>query len=243
MALFGLFGKKDHAEEVRRLVSKTVQKFGPPENRTKALEQLRELGTPEALSGLLQRFEVRVEPGITDDEEKAYVCNCLVEAGDKAVEPIRRFIERSDKPTWALRALEQLVPPAEVVSVVLATLVKEGPEYTRDPEKKITLLRYLEAHPDPRIAPAVVPFFADMSEDVRVAAVNLAATQAPDEAAREPLIAALAHSVEEKSERMRKTSAAALAKLGFSVKGHTPTVQASLPPGYVVDREGVVRTK
>lgn len=243
MALFGLFGKKDPAVEIKKLTAKATQKFGPPDVRARALEQLREMDTAESLAALCQRFEVRVDPGITDEEEKQYVCETLVESGEKAVEPLRRFIHRTEQPTWALRALEQLVSAEETVTTVVSALEREGPEYTRDPEKKVTLLRYLEQHDDPRIVPSVLPFLQDMAEDVRVAAVTLIAAQPVNDVAREPLIETLVRASDEHSERMRQTVARALASLQLSVKGHTPAVEKALPEGFSVDKEGIVRAK
>lgn len=243
MALFGLFGKKDPAAEIKKLVHRATQKFGPPDTRARALEQLREMGTPESIRAILQRFEVRVDPGITDDEEKQYVFETIVETGQAAVEPIRDFLRKTEQPTWALRALAELVSVEETVQTVLDVLEHEGPDYTRDPEKKITLLKYLEQHQDSRIVPGAVPFLQDMSEDVRVAAVSLIASQPADESAAEPLIKALLQANEDSSERMKRSIAEGLRSLELSVKGHTPSVEAALPQGYSVNKAGVVVAK
>lgn len=239
--LDGLFGKKDPAAEVKRLVTKAMQKFGPPENRQEALQRLVEIGTPEAMAALIQRFTIRVDPSITDDEEKQFTCESLIEAGERAVEPLKAFVEKSEQPTWALKALDKLLPAGEVVEVILRAIEKEGPDWTRDPEKKTTLLRHLNQVQDPRIGPRVVPFLADVNEDVRAAAVSVVVDQPHDEAMREPLIQALLAAAEGKSDRMRRQVADALVKTGFSVKGQTPAVQAALPAGYSIDKEGVVK--
>jgi hypothetical protein len=243
MALWdGWFGRKDEAAEVRRLAPKAVAKFGPPENRREALEKLVALGSPEALTALLQRFTVRVDPTISDDEEKAFVLEALVEAGEKAVEPLRAFVAKSEQPTWALRALEKLLPHADVVELILRTLEHEGPDWTRDPEKKITLVRHLDGVRDPQLAVRLAPFLADMSEDVRFAATSVLAQQDATEELRLPLIEALLAASEQQSERMRRHVAEAMARTGVSAKGHLPSVQAALPPGFSLDRDGHVRS-
>lgn len=242
MALFGLFGKKDDAAEIKKLTAKATAKFGPPENRQGALQKLFEMKTAESLSAMLQRFTVRVEPGITDDEEKQYVYESLVSAGDLAVGPIKSYLQKHEQPTWAIKALEQLVSKQEVVDTLLAVLEKEGAEYTRDPDKKITLLRHLGQIDDERIGPRVVPFLDDMSEDVRVEAVAVLAARA-HEGTREALVQTLAKANSESSERLKRAVANALVQTGFSVKGQTPSVQAALPAGYSIDKEGHVRSK
>ena len=242
MALFGLFGKKDDASEIKKLQTKATAKFGPKENRQDALQRLASMNSPEALSAMLQRFTVRVEPGITDEEEKQYVYESLVAAGELAVQPIKTFIEKHEQPTWALRALEQLVSKGDVAETILVALEKEGAEYTRDPDKKITLLRHLEELDDERIGPRVVPFLEDMSEDVRVEAVTVVAARA-HESGRDALIQTLLRAHTESSARLARAAAEALVKTEFSVKGQSPAVQAALPSGYSVDKDGRVRAK
>jgi HEAT repeat protein len=242
MALWdGWFGRRDSAAQVRGLASKAVAKFGPPENRREALEKLIDLGTPEAFAALLQRFTVRVDPTITDDEEKAFVFEALVAAGEKAVEPLKAFLAKSEQPTWALKTLEQLLPATDVVELLLRTLEHEGPDWTRDPEKKITLLRHLDGVKDVQFAHRLAPFLADMSEDVRFATTSILAQQEQGEELRLPLIEALLAAGEQQSERMRRHVAEALARTGVSTKGHQPAVQAALPAGFTIDRDGHVR--
>lgn len=243
MALFGLFGKKDDNAAIKKIVAKLTQKYGPAEERQGAAEKLVQMGTPEALTGLLQRFTVRADPSMVDDEQKTYACEALVEAGETAVGPLKTFIIQQDAaPTWALKALERIVPESDLVETLLVALEKLGPEYTRDPEKKITLLRHLVEHEDPRIQPRVAPFLEDMSEDVRIAALAVLQVH-PDETTKDPIIQLLLRAVEEKSERLRKSAAETLAKTGFSVKGQKPAVEAALPPGFSIDKEGKVRAK
>lgn len=239
MALFGLFGSKDPAEAIKRLQTKATKKFGPTESRLKALDDLRAFESPAAYTAMLQRFTVTVEPSITDQTEKDFVVEALVEAGDKAVGPVKDFILKSEYPTWALKVLEKLVSDEDVVGTILDALDREGPEYTRDPEKKLTLVRHLQSFADARIAPRLVPFLADVSEDVSVAAIGVAAAQ-PSDALQEPLVEALLRANEISSERLRLAAAEALRTTALSVKGHTPAVTAALPQGFTLDKQGHV---
>lgn len=241
MGMFGtLFGKKDTAAEIKRLAPKALQKFGPPENRQEALQRLVAIGTPDALSALAQRFSLRVDPSITDDEEKQFVFESLVEAGEKSIEPVKAFVDRADQPTWGLKVLDRLMPDEAVVELILQSLEREGPDWTRDPEKKVTLLRHLKETKDVRIPPRLIPFLADVNEDVRSAAVAAVMEQDVDANLRDPLIDALIAATEARSDRMRRQVAEALAKGRWSVKGRSPAVTAALPTGFSLDKEGCV---
>ena len=77
MGLLDLFGGKGGKGGLRKLGQKVTEKYGPPENRQKAIQQLADQGTAEALGVLCLRFTVRADPGITDDEEKENVRRIL----------------------------------------------------------------------------------------------------------------------------------------------------------------------
>ena len=109
MGIFDFFGSKGGKAALRKQAQKVTEKYGPPENRQKVIEQLAELGSAEALSVLCLRFTIRAEPGITDDEEKERVRQILVDAGDAAVAPVKEFLEAQESGvSWGLRVLSEL---------------------------------------------------------------------------------------------------------------------------------------
>lgn len=247
----------------QKLKAKLMQKYGPPENRQKAIEQLAALGTDEAIRILLLRLTMRIEPGITDDEEKERVLELIAEAGPQAVPLLKAFLFERDEIAFAYRALSELVDEPELVAAVCDVLDKAAKEYARDPEKRIQLMRHLREHKHERVTPTVLPFLEDLAYDVKIAALEAIASQATapqpgaaqsgapqsgapqtsDERAREPLINALVAAKEESNVRVQQAAAAALEATGFDVKGFKPKVEAALPPGYALDRDGHVKKR
>src|SRR5512136_1091268 len=151
MGILDLFGSRESREQasLKKRGQKITQKWGPAENRQKAIEELGEIGTPAALSTLCLRFTIRSEVGITDDEEKEQARAILVAAGPKAVEPVKEFLAAQESGVaWGLRVLASLAPREEVLGTVHTLLQRLGREYTRDPEKKLVLLSWLNEHPD-----------------------------------------------------------------------------------------------
>src|SRR5512138_662443 len=125
MGLFGLFGSKEEREQgaLKKLAKKVTERYGPPENRQKAMQQLADLGTPAALRTLCLRFTVHAEPGITDDEEKETARQMLVDEGAEAIGPIEGFVrEEEDGIAWALRALADIAPAEKVLGAVVGAL-------------------------------------------------------------------------------------------------------------------------
>lgn len=241
MALFDYFSAEG---KLRRLGKRVTEKYGPPENRQKAILTLSDLGTPEALSTLLLRFTVSSDPSITDAEEKQTVFELMVEAGDKAIQPLKDFVKRQDSVSWAVRILSELISAEEVTTVAIGELQRLGAEYTRDPEKKVQLITWLDEHrgtePDPRLAPTLIPYLEDMSDDVKIAAARTLAPGKP-EAAREPLLQALV--VPDQSARVRQALLAALADGDFGVQGYREKVEALLQEPYFIDKAGLVKRR
>ncbi len=266
MGLLDIFGSREEREKgaLRKLAQKITERYGPPENRQKAIEQLAEMGTPAALSTLCLRFTVMSTVGITDDEEKETVLRHLVAAGPRAVGPVKEFLERQESGiSWGLRALAGSLPAAEVNAAAVAVLDRVGKEYSRDPEKKLVLLAWLAEHhpgatpssPSPRNSPppgggedrrnaeeaAILPLLDDFSDDVRIAASRALARVGAGEAAREALVQLLLR--DRDNGRVRGEVLSALCALGADVKGHRPGVEALLVDPFFLDREGRLKRK
>ena len=256
MGLFDFFAPKGGGKgALRKQAQRITEKYGPPENRQKVIQQLAGMGSPEALSVLCLRFTVRADPGITDDEEKESVVRILVDAGEKAVGPVKEFLEAQESGvSWGLRVLAELRPANDVVSTALRLLHRLGREYARDPEKKLVLLSWLaEHHGDltavtraadpgaPAVDDALLPLLEDFSDDVRIATVRVIARQPLTERARVALIELFLR--DEGNARVRGEVLQALADLGADVKGYRPSVEPLLVDPYHLDREGQVKKR
>lgn len=239
MGLFDLFGgsaKEREGKRIRELSKKSQEKYGDPAGRSRALEGLRDIGTPEAIAALLQRFTVHTEPGITDAEEKDYVFGMVSSFGEKAVDPLVDFLRRSDSVAWAVRCLEEIVPQEDLVKITTELLHKLASEYSRDPEKKVVLINRLATIDDDRIPPAVTPFLEDASDEVIIAALaNLVEHKSTGSA--EAVAACL---VGAEAPRVRAAAAAALADLAVPVESHRDELTAKLPAAFRLGPDGIV---
>ncbi len=241
----GIGGSKEEREErgIRKLQKKAMEKFGPPENRQGAIEELGKMRSARAIDALLMRYTIRVDPGITDDEEKQRVLALLHEAGAAvAAGPVKSFILSRDEISWPLKALSDLLPEEEVLRFLIEALRKTGGEYSRVPEKKVLLLHAAASHFSPDLVPVLLPFLDDMEDEVQIAAAQALAAQ-KDERAREPLLQRFLGAHEGSNARVRESLAGLLADSGFDVKGYTPKVEAALPQAYKLDSKGRVVRK
>ncbi len=248
MGIFDIFGSKDEREQgaLRKLARKVTEKFGPSENRQKVIDQLGVMGTPAALQTLCLRFTVHAEPGITDQEEKEQALRWLTDAGREAIAPVTAFVrEQEAGVAWGLRALAEVARPEEVVEVVSAELARLASVYTRDPEKKLTLLAWSAEHHagagDEAMERALLALLEDFTDDVRIGAARALSQRPPTEAAREGLIQLLLRSTD--NARVRGDVLAALHALGADVKGHRPSVEPLLVEPWFLDKDGLVKRR
>jgi len=228
-------------DKARKLKGKVTQKYGDPTSRQKAISQLGEMQIPEAISSLLARFTVTVEPLTTDADEKEHVFQLITSRGRSAVDSVREFLRSTDtSSSWAVRLLSALLPEPELIGICVEFLHQLGSTYTRNPEKKIVLIQFLTGKDDPRIAPALVPFLEDMSDDVKISAIK-GLGPLKYEPSREPLLHLL--TAEDTARRVQTTAIAALHESRFGVQGYREKVEALLSEPYFVDKSGLVKKR
>ncbi len=243
MSVFDLFSKDGRAQRARdKNISRAVNKFSQSPDRMKALQSLRDDGSPEALYGLLRRFGMMYDKSIEDEQEKEWVFDMLLEKGPAIIEPIKKYLLAADSVSWPLRLLDRVAGKEQELEVLKAVLERHEPGYERDPTKKIQMLNHLASVKDDRVPPLIVPYLADMDEGVRYAAVEALVRHKNEEAAREPL---LQHFISdgEDSLRIRLQIAEGFADLAWLVKGHRGEVEKKLPEQFQLDREGHFKKK
>jgi hypothetical protein len=248
MGIFDLFGTKEdrQAGALRKLARRVTEKYGPPENRQKAMDQLGEDGSPAALKTLCLRFTVHSEPGITDQDEKEQARGFLVDAGVDAVAPVTEFVrEQETGVSWGLQVLSRLCTPEALLQVVTSELTRLGTIYSRDPEKKLTLLAWTAEHHagagDESLERALLALLEDFSDDVRISATRVLAGRPLTEPVRLGLLQLFLR--DEGNARVRGEVLAALHRLGADVKGYRPSIEPLLVEPWFLDKDGAVKKR
>jgi HEAT repeat protein len=250
MGLFDLFkGKGDKRKDGQPKRSGAVAKWGDvvankraqAYDRAEAIEELCKLKTPEAVEALMRRFNITVDPSITDQEEKEYVYDGILAAGrEVAVAPVRAFALKAESLAWPMKILKQMLSEEELVEEMLGWLSKWDTEYAKFIDPKLTVLSALEEHEHPKIREAVEPFLQDVSEPARFHAAATTLAQKDPEATR-PLLDAL---LEEESVRIRNKIADGFAELRWTIPDEMrDSVRKVLPYQFSIDGEGLVRKR
>jgi hypothetical protein len=243
MGVFDLFSKDGRAQRARESnIKRAVNKYAQSPDRMKALQSLRDDGSPDALYGMLRRFGMMYDKTIEDEQEKEWVFEVLLEKGPVIIEPIKKYLLSADSISWPLRLLDRVAGKEQELEVLKAVLERHEPGYERDPTKKIQVLNHLASVKDDRVPPLLVPYLADMDEGVRLAAVEALMRHKNEEIAREPLLQHFVSDAED-SLRIRIQIAEGFAELAWLVKGHRGEVEKKLPEQFQLDREGHFKKK
>ena len=238
MSIFDLFAPSPE-KKIASLKKKLQEKYAQPESRQMAMDKLFDMGTKDAILALLSRFKASVEPSITDATEKEYLFDCLVSLGrDKVGEAAQEFFLSSDEAAnWSIRLLSELLSEEEVVALCIRALNKIGPEYTRDPQKKLVIIQTLTRRNGEGISEALVPFLEDPTDEVRIETAFALSKHKKAEIAASPLIHALIDSSDRN--RVAANIADALIELSATVpEGDRDAVKKALPQGYVLGSDG-----
>jgi HEAT repeat protein len=238
MGLFDVFkgGGGGLQKHVARVANKRAQKH----ERWESIQVLASDGSEEALRALLTRFTVRVDPSITDGEEKNEAFLGIVQHGEAALEPVLDFLESSEVLAWPLKILKEIQTEEEVMTTLLELLSKMDTEYERDPQKKIDVIASFEECKDPRIVEAVTRFLEDMNETVRFHAAGAILAQDEADQALEALTKAF---VAEESVRVRMRILDGYIEHGWTLGDAKEEALKRIPTGYSLGKKGEVRKR
>jgi HEAT repeat protein len=225
---------------VAKFADRAADKRAQNYDRGEALAMLAEVGTAESAAALLKRFTFKIDPSITDQEEKDVAAQGVLSAGRDAIEPIRKFSEKADSLSWPMKILKELVDEEEFVEELLSWLARWDTEYAKFIDPKIQLLVALEEHTDPRIREAVEPFLDDVNETARFHAAATLFHQ-EDEASVAPLLRILP---DEESFRVKNKIAEGFLSRGWVVpEDLRDLTRKALPPGFTIDGDGKLKKR
>ena len=238
MGLFDVF--KGGGSGIDKHIARVANKRAQQHERWESIQTLAADGSDEAIRGLLTRFGMKVDPSITDREEKNEAFRCIVSLGEAAVQPVQDLLQSTDTLAWPLKMLKELRSDEQVTDALLGLLSKMDTEYERDPQKKIDVLASLEERADVRIVAAVMPFLDDMNETVRFHSVGAIFAQENAADAQEALVTAF---IGEESVRVRMQVLDGYISRKWLFTDRTDEVSKRIPNSYALGKKGDARKK
>jgi len=233
------FLKFRSASPIEKLTKRVTESAGEDAPRIEAAQKLDQMDTPEATFALAKRFTVSSKVMTQDVEEKRMVVDMLAAKGERAVEPILKFLGAYHQVEWPVEALARILPREKLIPKLVQVLQNVALNPFTSPEHRSSLIKAMEGHVTPEVAAALAKSLDDDDDDVRISAVH-AVAEAGEES-REVLLDAYVKA--EDRPRVRIAIAELFADREWPVKGFRPTVEATLPAGFQLTAKGLIRRR
>lgn len=231
---------KKTSPQIVRLTKKLENKYGQAQDRQMAIDQLAQVGSPEAVEALLKRFSFRIEQTIGDEDEKNTVYNHLVSLGPTSVEPILEYLRNENSPFWPTKALRQIVGDEATVAYLLEMIREMEAIFDRDINRKVELVSNLCEFNHPDVITALSEFARDENEEIRVRAVEAMAHMGNEELC-EVMVDRLMDPSE--TQRMRIAILSLLVDRKWKVKSRKDDIRKVLPDSFWIDDVGTIRAR
>lgn len=237
MNLLSIF-RSSPEKQIEKARKKVKEPHGDSANRINATYRLLEIGTPEAILALLDRFTIDVSPSSQDEEEKEDVLRQIVKRGEGAVSALINFLERERQVYWPARALKEILLTKEFEEKIDEILQYqwENPPASSDP--KAQLIQLLEVPESTKLVATMKMFLEDEADDVRLAVLDHL-FHCSEEESREDILRCYLNS--EDRPRVQGQIMAKFVEKQWSVKGFRPQIEENLPEGHMLTREGKVK--
>lgn len=234
--MFEFLKTRTPIERLTKRVTETAGEDGP---RIEAAQKLADMESAEATYALAKRFTISSKVITQDIEEKRMVVDMLAAKGDRAVEPLLRFLKAYHQVEWPVQALAKILPTEQLIPKLVAVLEDVAQNPFTSPEHRSSLIKAMHGHITPEVAAVLKKSLEDDDDDVRISTVHAMAEMGED--AREVLLEAFASAADRP--RIRIAIAEVFADRDWAVKGYRPTVEANLPEGFHMTSKGHIRRK
>lgn len=233
------FLKRSSGSQIEKLVKRLTESAGENSPRIEAAEKLAEIDTDEATYALAKRFTMSSKVIDQDIEEKRMVVQMLVNKGERAIDPILRFLKSYHQVEWPVRALTQILPTEQLVPKLVDVLENVALNPFTSPEHRSSLIKAMHGHITPEIAATLKKSLEDDDDDVRIAAIQAIAEVG--ESVRDSLLETFIAT--DDRPRIRIAVAELFADQEWPVKGYRPSIEASLPDGFHLTAKGLIRRR
>ncbi len=243
-----LFDKeKAQARQVEKLRKKLTNLWVQSPDRNDAASQLFQIGSPEALHALMERFKVQTQNTTYDIEEKTFVYDMLAGAGPAVGDVVKDNVRAEPAViNWQMRVLEDVLPPQDLAAFIQELLSTMDVGYERDPVKKEQLILRSQGYTDyPDLQKEIARFTISDNEDIRFQSVS-AVVKRDEEWARDSLRANLRI---EDSGRIQSMVCDRMAQKGWTALEDLENdelrteIKEALPPQYHLTEDGLIRRK
>jgi hypothetical protein len=244
MGLADYFSKEAKVQRTRAgCLKKLTNMYYQSADRLDAVQNAAGLvrgGDMASIRVLLARFEHIAPNYTTDQQEKQFTFDVLVDLGSVVTDEVAAYAQTTkSSPHWALKVLARFWSLEKRRAFVLEQLRGMDNDYWRSPDRKFAMLQEAAELVDDEVAAALLPFVDDHHEDARIHALG-ALFAHKFEPARAVMVTRL--EVEE-SQRISRMILDGFITLGWSVAGAEEVIARKFRWEYAVDAAGLLEKR
>ena len=225
-------------KQIVKARKRVKEPHGDASVRVSACQKLAEMGTPEAIIALLDRFKITVSPATQDEAEKEQVLEWVVGHGRHSVQPLWQFLRTERQVYWPVRALREILSEDEFVASMEETLRHLWENSPASPEPQAQMIHVIEDLYSPGLEDVITRHLAERDDDLRLASIDYLMKHAGDKA-REAILACYLDSQDRP--RIKAHLLDCLSEHEWVVRGFRSAIEETLPSDYVLTRDGRIR--
>lgn len=244
MGLADYFSKDAKIQRTReRCLKKLTNMYYQSADRLDAVQSAAALvrgGDTASIRVLLTRFEHIAPNYTTDEQEKRFTYDVLVDLGAGIADEVAAYAQTTKaSPHWALKVLARFWSVDRRRAFVLEQLRGMDNDYWRSPDRKFAMLQEAAELVNDEVATALLPFVDDHHEDARIHALNALFAHK-----FEPAHAVMLSRLQvEESQRISRMILDGFIALGWSVAGAEEVIARKFRWEYAVSESGLLEKR
>lgn len=228
------------ARKIEKLRKRLMNEHQQTGERKRAILELDQLGSEDAIYALLGRFTYHTPGSIVDEDEKQLVFDVLRRKGAAAIPALEEYVVNEKTIYWPLRTLTELAGEDRAVEILLDALDSLPDRWEQSMERMANLVSSMRDFQHPRVLERLVKLSTDDFEEIRFLSVDgLSTFEEP--AAVDAIMERLLDP--EETVRIKTYITDLLLERGWNVKRFKKRLTDHLPQGFFIDDTGAIQRR
>ncbi len=226
--------------KVEKLRKRLMNEHHQTGERKRAILELDQLGSEDAIYALLGRFTYHTPGSIVDEDEKQLVFDVLRRKGAAAIPALEEYVVNEKTIYWPLRTLTELAGEDRAVEILLEALDSLPDRWEQSMERMTNLVSSMRDFQHPKILERLILLSADEFEEIRFLSVDgLSTFEGPGavDAIMERLLDP------DETVRIKTYIMDLLLERGWNVKRFKKRLTDHLPEGFFIDDTGAIQRR
>jgi len=226
--------------KVEKLKKRLMNEHHQTGERKRAILELDQIGSEDAIYALLGRFTYHTPGSIVDEDEKQLVFDVLRRKGASAIPALEEYVVNEKTIYWPLRTLTELAGEDRAVEILLDALDSLPDRWEQSMERMTNLVSSMRDFQHPRILERLVTLSKDEFEEIRFLSVDGLSTF-EDPAAVDAIMERLLDGNE--TVRIKTYITDLLLERKWNVKRWKKRIGDRLPQGFFIDDTGAIQRR